>query len=155
GNAVTNAVTPIYTIGISASSPYGFKTGDIPGASSTYISTANNMLASIAGLVGTAGQLFNVTSKTSGFVAGAPAIQHQAWDQSAFYPLDNFKLTRRLTLTLGLRWDYFAPVDETDGLAIAPRPINNSGPATLLGNATLDFAGSSAGNPFYKKDRNN
>ncbi|HEY6987625.1 MAG TPA: carboxypeptidase regulatory-like domain-containing protein, partial [Bryobacteraceae bacterium] len=154
GNAVTNGVTPVYTIGLASNSPYGFRAGDIPGASSTDITTANNILASIAGLINTAGQLFNVTSRTSGFVPGAPSIQNQAWDQYAFYALDNIKLSRRLTLTLGLRWDYFAPVDETDGLAIAPRLVNGNGPATLLGNATLDFAGTSAGNPFYKKDWN-
>jgi hypothetical protein len=155
GTAVTNAVTPVYSIGISSNSPYGFTLGSIPGANSTYVNTANNILASIAGLINTGGQLFNVTSRTSGFVAGAPSIQNQRWDQYALYAVDNFKISRRLTLTLGLRWDYFAPVDETDGLAIAPVPINNNGPATLLGNASLDFAGTSAGHPFYKKDLNN
>ena len=155
GNAVTNAVTPVYTIGISGNSPYGFKLGDIPGASSSFVNTGNNILASIAGLISTSGQLFNVKSRTSGFVAGEPSVQNQAWDQYALYALDNYKISRRLTLTLGMRWDYFAPVDETDGLALAPRVIDNNGPATLLGNASLDFAGSSAGHPFYKKDFNN
>ena len=155
GNAATNSVTPLYTIGISPTSPYGFRAGDIPGASATFINTGNNILQSIAGLITTSGQLFNVKDRTSGFVPGAPSTQNQAWDQYALYIVDNIKLHRRLTLTLGLRWDYFASVDETNGLAITPRLINNNGPATLLGNATLDFAGSSAGNPFYKKDFNN
>ena len=155
GTAVTNAVTPIYTVGISANSPYGFRTGDIPGASSSDITVANNMLASIGGLINTAGQLFNVTSRSSGFVPGAPSVQNQSWNQYALYAVDNFKITRKLTLTLGLRWDYFAPVDETDGLAITPHLVNNNSVSTLLGNATLDFSGSSAGYPFYKKDFNN
>jgi hypothetical protein len=154
GNASTNSVTPIYTVGL-VGSPYGFTTGQIPGASSSFITTGNSILQSIAGLISTSGQLFNVKDRTSGFVPGEPSLQNQAWDQYALYAVDNFKLNRRLTLTLGLRWDYFAPVDETDGLAIAPRLINNNGPATLLGNAKLDFAGTSAGNPFYKKDFNN
>ena len=154
GSASTNAVIPIYSIGISSASPYGFSLGSIPGASSTYINTANSILASIGGLVSSTGQYFNVTSRTSGFVSGAPSIQHQVWPQYSFYGSDNFRLRRNLTLTLGLRWDIFLPVEETDGLAAAPVPVGNNGPATLLGNATIDFAGTSQ-HPFYKKDLNN
>ncbi len=73
GSAVTNAVTPLYTIGISTNSPYGFRPGDIPGANSAFITTANNILASIGGLIGSSGQLFNVKDRTSGFVPGAPS----------------------------------------------------------------------------------
>src|SRR5262249_2724987 len=69
------------------------------------------------------------------------------------YALDNIKLRRNLTFTFGMRWDYFAPVDETDGLASMPHGQNPI--QTLLGNATLDFTGTSAGYPFYKKDLNN
>ncbi|HUQ90144.1 MAG TPA: TonB-dependent receptor [Bryobacteraceae bacterium] len=156
GSASTNSVTPVYTIGLSQASGLGFTTGDtIPGASGTFVTTANNLLATLGGVISGGGQYFNVTSRSSGFVAGAPSIQNQKFDQFAFYALDNFRLTRRLTLTLGLRWDYFQPVDETGGLAITPVLINNNPVETLLGNATLDFAGTSAGRPFYKKDRNN
>jgi hypothetical protein len=154
GLAVTNSVIPLYTIGIAPNSPYGFTQGQIPGANSTYTTTANNILASIAGLVSTAGQFFNPTSPTSGFVPGAPSVQHQSWDQYALYVSDNFRIRRNLTLTMGLRWDYFLPVAETDGLAVTPHLINNNSVATLLGNATLDFSGTSS-YPFYKKDLNN
>jgi hypothetical protein len=147
-------VTPAYTIGL-GTSPYGFNTGDIPGASSTYITTANSLLATLGGLISASNQGFNITSRTSGFVSGAPQVLNQSWDQYAFYGLDTFRLRRNLTLTLGLRWDYFAPVDETDGLASTLRLINNDPIATLLGNTTLDFGGSSVGRPFYNKDLNN
>jgi hypothetical protein len=146
--------TPAYGIGL-GTSPYGFTTGDIPGASSSSITTANSLLATLGGLVSSAVQLFNITSRSSGFVPGSPSVLNQKWDQYAFYGLDTIKLRRNLTLTLGLRWDYFAPVDETDGLASTLRLINNDPIATLLGNATLDFGGSSVGRPFYKKDLNN
>jgi hypothetical protein len=154
GTASTNSVIPVYVAGL-GTSKYGFNSGDIPGASSTYINTANNMLTSLAGLISGSGQLFNVTSPTSGFVPGAPSTQHQRWDQYSLYALDNLKLRRNLTLTLGLRWDYFAPVDETDGLAATPHLINNNPVTTLLGNPSIGFAGSSAGFPFYKRDLNN
>jgi hypothetical protein len=148
------SVIPVYTIGL-GTSPYGFNAGDIPGASSTFVNTANGMLASLGGLISAGSQGFNVSSRTSGFVPGAPAVLNQRWDQYALYALDNFKIRRNLTLTLGLRWDYFAPVDETDGLASMPHLVNNNPVETLLGNATLGFTGTSVGYPFYKKDLNN
>src|SRR5207247_2296309 len=40
---------PSYGIGYAPDSPYGYNLGDIPGASSTDINTANNLLASVAG----------------------------------------------------------------------------------------------------------
>jgi len=153
-NFNTTPVIPVYTIGL-GTSPYGFNVGDIPGASSTFTTTGNNLLATLGGLISAGQQGFNVTSRTSGFVPGAPSVQDQRWNQYALYFLDNIKLRRNLTLTLGMRWDYFAPVDEVDGIASAPQVINNNPTATLLGNATLNFAGTTVGRPFYKRDLNN
>ena len=154
-NANVSGIVPTYTIGISAQSPYGFNTGQIPGANSTDISRANALLATLGGLLTSGGQTFNPTSRTSGFVSGAPQVSNFRYDNYAFYALDNFKLRSNLTLTSGLRWDYFTPVNEVNGLIIQPVLINNNPVNTLLGNATLDFAGNTVGRPLYKKDLNN
>ncbi len=146
---------PTYTVGLSTTSPYGFKTGDIPGATSTDISRANNLLTSLGGIVSGAAQTFNITSRNSGFVPGAPQRLNLLMNNYAPYVSDTWKVMRRLTLTMGVRYEYFSPVDERDSLLIQPRLINNNPVATLLGNATLDFAGNSAGRPLYKKDLNN
>src|SRR5581483_4589795 len=74
----------------------------------------------------------------------------------ALYLQDSWKLNRRLTLTLGARWDYYTPVDERDGLALFPVLQNGNVIQTLMNpNATLDFAGAAVGRPWYKSDKNN
>ena len=150
-----NGTIPSQGIGISAGSPYGFGTGQIPGANSTFTTMATNLQASLAGIVTSSTQTFNPSSRTSGFVPGAPYRFSEQFNQFAGYGLDVIKLRSNLTLTLGLRWDFFAPVDETNGLFILPSVPSGNPIASLLGNATLNFAGNSAGRPHYKKDWNN
>ncbi len=149
-------VVPTYTLGLSTNSnPAGFKAGDIPGASATDIARANNLLASLAGIISTSSQKFNVTGRDSGFVPLAPQKLNLRMNNYAPYLVDNWKVLRRLTLTLGLRYEYFSPVDEANALLNEPKLINNNPVDTLLGNATLDFAGSAVGRPLYKRDLNN
>ncbi len=149
-----NGTIPSYGVGISAASPYGF-TNQIPGASATDYSRANSLLASLAGILSTGTQTFNATSPTSGFVPGGAALNTMTYNQYALYAVDTFKLRRNVTLTLGLRWDYMAPVDETNGLAITPRLIDGNIVKTALGNASLDFTGGPSGRGFYNRDLNN
>ncbi len=155
GSIDFSGVVPTYTVGFATNSPYGFKAGDIPGASSTDITRSNRLLASLGGIVSGASQVFNITSTNSGFVPGAPRTLHLRMNNYAPYISDNWKVLRRLTLTVGVRYEYFSPVDEAGSLLAQPRLINNSPSETLLGNATIDFAGSSSGRPLYKKDLNN
>ena len=53
-----------------------------------------------------------------------------------------------------MRYEYYTPVKEQNGLALMPQLVNNNAVDTLLSNATLDFA-SGSGQPLYKPDRNN
>ena len=136
-------IVPTYNLGFSATSPFGFGVGDIPGASATDINTANNLLQSLAGIVTSATQLYNITSRTSGFVPGAQQLQHLSFNDYAGYVTDTWKIKPRFTAVLGVRWDFFPPVKESDGLLIQPTLINNNPVTTLLSNASLNFVGNS------------
>lgn len=143
-------VVPTYSLGYSATNPYGYGVGDIPGANSTSINTANALQSTLAGIIYAASQTYNVTSQNSGFVAGKEQLLHLRLNNFAAYVSDSWKMNRRLTLVGGLRWEHFAPLQERDGLLIEPQLINNNPVTTLLGNATLNFAGNNLYNAQYK-----
>ncbi len=95
-------------------------------------------------------QTLNVTSRTSGFVPGAPFVRHFLLNDYDIYGQDRFKVGRTLTLTLGLRWEFPGTLNEADSLELQP-VLQGGEVQTLLSNATLNFAGSSVGRPFYNR----
>jgi hypothetical protein len=135
-------IVPTYTLGVySDNQPYGYGTGDIPGANAVDTNTANLLLGTLGGFVQSATQNYNVTSQTSGFVPGAPSTQHLSFNSYALYVSDSWKLRHNLTAVVGLRYDYFPAVAEQNGLLIQPQLIGNNPQATLLSNASLTFQG--------------
>jgi hypothetical protein len=148
------SITPTYSLGIGLGNP-GLSPEVLPGSSSTDRASADSLLATLAGYVTEYSQIFNVTSRTSGFVGDAPLLRHYTLNNYAFYMQDTWKFLSRLTLNLGLRFELPSVVNERDSLALLPVVENNDPIATLLSNSTLDFAGSSAGRPWYSADRNN
>src|ERR1700686_1740869 len=124
---------------------------ELTGIRTADLATANALLATLGGYIDGFNQTYNVTSRTSGYVAGAPFSRNFLDNDYAFYVQDKWKLRPNLTLTLGLRYEIPGIVDERDSLELSP-VIQGSAVQTLLSNATLNFAGSSAGPPWTHRE---
>ena len=147
---------PSYGIGFSFENPFALDFVNFPvRISSADLDSANDLLATLAGIIGSAAQTYNVASRTSGFVPGQEWRRRYTLHNYAFYGQDAWKLSPRLTLSLGLRWEYAGRFDERDGLMLSPVFTSIGVPATLLSNATLDFAGRAVDRPLHAKDLNN
>ncbi|HUK17805.1 MAG TPA: TonB-dependent receptor [Bryobacteraceae bacterium] len=143
------SIIPSYALGFGTGNQ-GLVSSQLPGISASDLSSANTLLATLAGYLNTDSQLFNVTSRTSGYINGAPNLRNYFFSNYAGYVTDTWRASRRVTATLGLRWDHYTPVDEKDALALLPVIENGNPIATLLDpNMTLNFAGSAVGRPWY------
>ncbi|HXJ14954.1 MAG TPA: TonB-dependent receptor [Candidatus Limnocylindrales bacterium] len=146
---------PSYALGFSDSNPEGYFGSDFLGSTSAYrISTADRtnavaLAAAVAGILDNVTQTFNATSQTSGF-KNAPEDRNYRQNQYAIYAADSWRVNPRLTLSYGLRWDYYGPVDERDGLVLLPEiPQGTNINQVLLGNATVNFAGGNSPRGLY------
>lgn len=129
------------------------------GISSAQRNTANGLLALLGGIVSGASQNFNVTSQTSGFVPGAPNLNEFTYSILGGYVSDQWRVTRDLTLNLGLRYDRYSALKSVRGLALEPviNDINNPTASLLDPNGRYQFVGGNVGTPglFYNPDNNN
>lgn len=148
-------MTATYGMGISAANPININAA-LPGISVADLGTANALLSLHAGLIANSNLTFNVKDRQSGFLSNQANVRNFTNDNYALYFQDKWKASRRLSITSGLRWDYFTPVDESNGLALLPVLNGQSAIAALLNPVgTLDFAGRAVGRNWYKEDFNN
>ncbi len=151
----SQGIIPSYSLGFSQSNPYGPQPSDFPAGATTTISNtdlinATSLLASVAGILSQVTQTYNATSQTSGYVPLAPDARNYRQNDISLYLGDTWKIKPTLTLTFGMRWEHFGPVNERDGLFLEPVvPAGQTVDQTLLGNASIDFAGGPSSRPIY------
>lgn len=143
--------------------PYGFvgAPGELAGplTDPNQLGVANALQSLLAGLVGSASNTFNTTSKTSGYVAGAPTINTFNYDNHSFYVTDQWRLRPNLSINVGLRYELFTGIRDPRGLRLEPVVPQGTDPvaAVLNPNGTYDYVGTSIGSPgqFFRTDKNN
>ncbi|MBK9314557.1 MAG: TonB-dependent receptor [Acidobacteria bacterium] len=153
----TNAggTLPLYTIGFNTTGNVNpLARGLFPGGISTNdFNRASSFLAILSGAISQIDQSFFATSRTSGYVAGAPERQQFQYSAISGYVGDTWRAHQRLTLNLGLRYEYITVPKERNGLALLPRARGLD--ALLDPNATLDFASGDTDRPFFNNDYDN
>ncbi|MBX7222042.1 MAG: TonB-dependent receptor [Blastocatellia bacterium] len=146
---------PTFGLGFGVGAPAGsaLVAKDFPGGiDATQLATANGLLALLAGVIANGNAQYEATSQDSGFVKGAPNKRDFQTNQYSFYFTDSWRMRPRLTLNLGLRYDYLGPLTERNNLALLPVANGRSGKDTVLDpNGTVDFVDGG----FNKADRNN
>ncbi len=90
------------------------------------------------------------TGFTSVFQYSGNTLRHTAENNYGFYLQDTFRLTPRLTLNYGLRWDYFGVVSEKNNLF---SNVTQADPATQT--FVLTQVGQSGLGKLYEPDYNN
>jgi hypothetical protein len=153
-NRLSFSLTPRVSLDANARTPSALRltSGDFPagGITQTDLGIANDLLASLAGYVGNVTREYNVTADDNTRFQSAPLLRNYKLNQYAFYFADQWRVRPGLTLNLGVRWDYTAPLVESNNLGLLP--TNNVGRASLLDpGGEFDFVDGF----FFEPDRNN
>ena len=99
------------------------------------------------GAIASASQTFNVTSPTSGYVAGATNSRNYSYNNYGFYIQDNWRVRPNLTIEAGLRYEYYTPLKERDNLELQC----TSDVQTCLNSGSANFNFVNGG--FYNADK--
>lgn len=156
--------TPTFTLGTSTNSPVltaASFAGILPAGStisSTNVTTANNLLGLLGGIISAGTQTFNPSSQTGGF-STVQQQQNFAYNVYSGYVSDQWRVGPHLTLNAGLRYEYYTGLQLRNGLALEPIIANGTDPGTAVldPNGGFQFIGGNAGgkNKYSKDDKNN
>ena len=117
---------------------FTFDAGQTEGYTSTG-SAAPNTGASFASY------MLGAVNKSS--ITVGPPGEGARWTDTSFWAQDDYKITSKLTVNAGLRWDIWPPIHEVHDLITW---LNPAGSNSLTGNlGTLAFAGGSSSDGFH------
>jgi len=154
------ASTPTYNItGVTTAAP-GLVNANFPGGiNTTDLGRANSLRFLLGGVIGGGTQTLNATSATSGFVRGAPQVRNFKFNNYAGYVADQWRVTPQLTMNLGLRYEFYTPLNNPDRVFLEPVVPAGADPIAAILNpvGTFQPVGTNAGKPgdFTRAVKNN
>lgn len=155
---------PQYNLGVATSTPQITSTifnnpAFFPGGiGTTDRNTANALFALLGGIISAGQETFNVADANSGFVPGIGFAQDYAYNNYNLYVADQWRVSPRLTVNLGLRYEVYPSTRETNGVISEVIIPNGVDPRTALldPNGGLQTAGTNiGGGKLFKTDPNN
>jgi hypothetical protein len=161
GSIAFGGVTPTYAFGNTANTATpGFNANLFPGGiNATDLARANSLRYFLGGIVGGGSQTANAISATSGFIAGAPQLRQLNFDNYGFYISDQWRLSDKLTVNVGLRYELYTPLNNPDQVSLEPVIESGQSLVETLTNPNGRFqpVGGNAGSPgdFFKMDKDN
>ena len=124
------------------------------GINAIQLQTANAFLAFYSGAIGSLSRTFNVSASRprAGFDPTAAQTRDLRLNQLGTYITDQWRIHPRVTVNLGVRYDYITPLSEANAFGLLPvNPAGATTAQTLLNpNGIVNFAGR-----FWRPDRNN
>lgn len=145
---------PEYSLGISTAQTIGLTSADFPGGvSSTERNSANDFLATLGGILSTGTQNFTVNNPRSPQFVAAQSEDFWEYDTYAGYFGDTWRLNSRMSLNMGLRWEYSPNLRESNGriVQIVPKAGQTMFDAALDPDTTYDLLSGS----LVDRDLNN
>jgi Carboxypeptidase regulatory-like domain len=158
-----NNFTPFVQLG-AGTTPAQITNTTVPGLTSPNATTAQNVLYNLSGSIDSVRQGFDLRKPTDqqfkGYQDGVK-LKLRDWranEISAFFK-DDWKVTKNLTLNLGLHWDLYGVPYEASGLAgRGAGGYKGVCPFSQCGPVTVEFVGKNSPQPgkkFFNNDWNN
>jgi hypothetical protein len=121
-----------YSLGVTTGDPIesALSASTIPFIRSQDLSTAWALYATLTGRLSSVRAFNNLDEKTRQYQPYAPLTYRENFTTSGLYFQDSFRLSPRLTLNYGLRWEFVGAMDNTNNTYINPQYSQLLGPST-------------------------
>jgi hypothetical protein len=127
----------------------------IAGCSGSGASLAACRAGLVSGAITTVGQRFQLTGPSLAYNTRLSSQQNLRSSLWSAYFQDNWRVRNGLTLNLGIRYDYLAPVRDTNGIAITPNVGGDPYASLYANNFGFAFNDGNSDRRLYRADRNN
>ncbi|HEX6463101.1 MAG TPA: hypothetical protein VFZ98_01555, partial [Vicinamibacterales bacterium] len=128
-----SAAGPSFNLGVAAGDPASaaFTATTIPGVRSADLPDALSLYALLTGRISSISGSNNVDESSHQYFAG-PVTRREGQNVGGLFGQDQWRLTPRLTLNYGLRWEFTGAAYNRNGIYTSPTLPNLYGPSTAL-----------------------